>query len=119
MAGVKKVKKSKRFDLDSYEPIVLTSSSDDSEVEMLHVFTIDGKKYYMPTEVPFSVSVKAMRVFAERGETAALDFQLHALLGDEGYNALLNFDDLQADDFKRIIELADQIVTASTKGKAE
>lgn len=124
MSNTRKVRKlshgseSDRFDLDNYEPIVLKTRNEDEEIEMLHVFTIDDKKYYMPTRVPFNVTIKAMRIYAEKGEAAALDYQLRVLLGTDGYDALMDFDDLESEDFQNIVNLADQIVTASAKGKA-
>ncbi len=117
----KKIRRPKapRFDLDSVEPIRLTSKpAGDEDVEMIHVFSIDGTDYYMPTSVPFVHAVKSMDIAGSEGEAAAVRYQLKTMLGDEGYAALIGFEGIQEADFRAICDLANKIIMTSQEGKA-
>lgn len=109
-----------RFDLDDFEPIRLDSSSDneDEGIEQIHAFSIDDTDYYVPTAVPFHHSVKAMEIFTQRGEPAAVAYTLRIVLGDEGYEALMAYEGLKEEEFEAIVKLANQIVNAGS-GKAQ
>ena len=121
MAKVKRPRK-ERFDLDNVEPIRLTSKpkDDDSadEIDMVHAFSIDDRDFYVPTVVPFKHSVEAMEIFAQRGEAAAVAYTLRTVLGDDAYDALRAFPDLDEESFNGIVTLANQIVNAGS-GKAQ
>lgn len=112
----------KRFDLDNVTPVELTSrpkdERDTEEIEVIHAFTIDGKEYYMPVEVEFHHAIRSLDIAAEQGEAAAVAYQLRVLLGEEGYRALIDFPDIQRDDFIAICDLANQIIASSSEGKA-
>jgi hypothetical protein len=109
----------KRIDLDAVEPIVLDADGDEDDVEEIHVFTLNGKDYFMPTVASFHTAIRTMEIYASKGEAAATAYQLRELLGDEGYEALINYPRLRAEDFNRICELASDIVLASREGKAQ
>ena len=105
--------KTERFDIDDFEPIRLeTDEDDDGEIEQVHVFSIGDNDYYMPTQVPFSHSIKSMEILAREGEAAASAYQLRTTLGDEGYEALLGFEGLKKEDFDKILALANKIILA-------
>lgn len=106
-----------RYDLDGIEPVVLTSRTDqergDTEVEMIHAFSIDDVEYYMPRKVPFHVAMRSMDIAGSQGEAAAIRYQLSTLLGEEGYAALLQFQDLEPEHFARITTIANKIIMSS------
>lgn len=111
-----------RLDLDKVEPIVLTSKSrkerDAEEIEVIHAFTLDGQEYFMPVEVDWHHAVRSLDIAAEQGEAAAVAYQLRILLGEDGYRALVNFEDIRREDFQAICELANKIIMSSSEGKA-
>lgn len=111
-----------RFDIDDFEPIRIEPAGGDEEadgaVEQIHAFSIGDKDYYVPTQVPFHHSVKAMEIMAARGEAAAITYTMRTVLGDEAYTALIEFEGLQEEQFEAILKLANQIVNAGS-GKAQ
>ena len=111
-----------RLDLDSLEPVAMKSGSkegrDDEEIEVIHIFSIDGEDYYAPTRIPFRVAMRSLDIAANQGEIAATAYQLRTVLGESAYQALMEFDDIEEDDFKRIAEAVNIIVMSSQEGKA-
>lgn len=100
-----------------FEPVELVPSGE--EVEQVHLFTLDGEKYFIPRRVQFNVTLRAMEMFRTQGEVAAGAYILEALLGEDGYQALINYDELERDQFERITEIAQRIVLGDReKGKA-
>ena len=75
---------------------------DDEEIEVIHIFSIDGEDYYAPTRIPFRVAMRSLDIAANQGEIAATAYQLRTVLGESAYQALMEFDDIEEDDFKRI-----------------
>lgn len=112
---------STRFDLDSYEPVVMVTMSDqergEQDVEMIHAFTLDGTEYFMPKVVPYSLAVKSFDLAAREGEAKAIAYQLVTLLGETGYQALIGFRDIDPEQFKQVADLANAVIMASS-GKA-
>jgi hypothetical protein len=111
-----------RFDLDAYEPVEMTTLTDEErgeqEVKMVHAFTLDGTEYFVPREVPYSVAVKSFDLAARDGEAAAIAYQLITLLGEAGYQALIGFRDIEPEQFKQVADLANAVIMASS-GKAQ
>lgn len=100
-----------------FEPVELVPSGE--EVEQVHLFTLDGVQYFIPRRVQFNVTLRAMEMFRTQGEVAAGAYILEALLGEDGYQALINYDELERDQFERITEIAQRIVLGDReKGKA-
>ena len=111
-----------RFDLDNVEPIVLKSRKreerDAEEIEVIHAFSIDDKEYFMPIKVDWHHAVRSLDIAAREGEASAVAYQLRTLLGEEGYRALIDFEDIDREDFQAICELANRIIMSSSEGKA-
>lgn len=118
-ARIRRARRGDRFDLDEVEPIQLDDDEEpeDEEVELIHVFSIGDKAYYMPTKVEFVHSARSMEIYAQQGEAAAVAYQLRVTLGDEGYEALINYPKLREAKFRAIIDLANKIINAGS-GKA-
>jgi hypothetical protein len=88
--------------------------------EVVHLFSIeddDGKlrKYYAKKQVGFNVTLRATRIFAERGEEAAQAYALLAVLGEEAVKALEGFDELDAKDMASIMDYAQRVVLGPGK----
>lgn len=114
-----------RFDLSDIEPIKLdvadgddNGSDDDDAVEQIHVFSIGDTDYYMPVQVDYVHSIRAMEIQAQRGEAASVAYMLRVTLGDEAYEALINYPKLREEHFEQIMATANKIVMASREGKA-
>jgi hypothetical protein len=108
-----------RFDLDTFEPIELSSQHDDDEpeIEEIEVFRIDGKSFFMPDRVPFRCQLEMLDATARGGEAAGVRYAMITTLGEEGYAALMSLETLDREKFEQILQLATQII-ASSAGKA-
>jgi len=114
----------RRFDPDDFEPVVVKASG--AEVEEVTLFVIDetddgGERteYTIPKKVKFNVTLQATEILAQRGEHAAGVWMLRELLGEDGYEALINFDDLERDDFNQICEIAANVVLGPAEGRGK
>lgn len=70
-----------------FDPIVIESSSD--EVEMVDLFTIDGRAYQVPASPPAGLALLYLKQYRDHGEEIANLSLLEAALGDEAFNALM------------------------------
>lgn len=93
--------------------VALTSKKERTE-NRVNLFSIDGTDYSMPTSIRPNQGLKIMDVMRKQGSSAGTSYMLEALLGVEGYTALLSFDDLQDDELEKIIEIAFEVVAGST-----
>lgn len=98
------------------EPQAIQLSRGESEdVERIHLFSVDETEYWVRTSVPFNVTLKANRIYAERGEQAAEAYILTQVLGEEGYEALESCDNLTEDQFMDILDYAEKVVKGPGK----
>jgi len=102
-------------DLEEFEPIEITTKSRAEESgELKHIFSIDGRDYYVPTKVPFRVTLKAAKIFASGTAQQAEAYMMTQFLGDDAYNALCE-SSVEEEQFDKIVELASKVVLG--KGK--
>jgi hypothetical protein len=88
--------------------IISLRSADGRDDERVDLFQIDGTTYSMSVRPGANVSLKYAWIAREQGLQAAAGYALEALIGAEGYQALMEFDGLTQ-------EALDQIVTAASK----
>jgi hypothetical protein len=88
--------------------IISLRSRDDDEDERIDLFRIDGTVYTMSVRPKANASLKYAWIAREQGLQAAAGYALEALIGAEGYQALMEFDGLTP-------EALDQIVSAASK----
>lgn len=116
MAATNKSAAAKRTSLaaapEAPKVIALKANKDRTEDRVV-LFSIDDTEYTIPTRVRPNKGLQVMHVFRQQGETAGVSFMLETILGTEGYNALMNFDDLEDDDLETIIEVAFKLVQES------
>lgn len=100
---------------ENTEVLALKSKKGDRKAETITLFSIDGTEYSIPAAIRPNQAMQIMKVFRKQGDTAGVDFMLEVLLGTEGYEALLAFDDLENDDLEKIIKIAFQMVVGATE----
>lgn len=93
--------------------VIALKGKKDRVEDRVTLFSIDDTEYTIPTRVRPNHGLQIMHVFRQQGETAGVSFMLEVLLGTDGYNALMNFDDLEDDDLETIIEVAFKLVQDS------
>jgi hypothetical protein len=100
--------------------VSLRSSLNPPQAERVPAFSINGKGYTVLTKPKTNAGLKYVHLARTRGAEIAVDFMLETLLGEEGYQALMDFDDLTEQDLKDVIDAASRIMAGAVeapKGK--
>lgn len=92
-----------------------------AEVETVVLFEIDGEAYSIPKKPRLNVALRYLKMVRESGPEAAQAYLLEELVGEAGYEALMNYDDLDQETLGAIAEAAQKITLGgleSPKGKS-
>jgi hypothetical protein len=73
-----------------FEPIEIVSAPEDAEVEMVDLFSIDGRMFQVPARPPFSLALRAISTAREQGNGMAELMILEEVVGPEAWEALCN-----------------------------
>lgn len=88
--------------------IELTTSTE--PVEQVELFSIDGKSYTIPNKPRLNVALKTLKLAREEGQDAAMAYMMEKAIGEEAYEALTEYDDLDAETFQKIVLAAQTVV---------
>ena len=116
MAGQTRAAKPKalsaEFDPEKATFIVLktTPVTGDDARSTIPVFSIDDKTYSVPAKVRMNQSLRVMHIQRTQGQEAAMDYMMGMMLGDEGYEALMAYDDLTDAVMSDILEIVVSLV---------
>jgi len=91
-----------------------------TEVETVVLFSIDGVDYTIPKKPRVNIALRYLKMAREEGPEAAQGYLLEALVGEEAYEALMNFDDLDSETLGAIAEAAQKLTLGgleAPKGK--
>ena len=97
-----------------------TPVSEDDERDEIPLFSIDDKTYSVPAKVKMNKSLRVMHIQRTQGQEAAMDYMMGMMLGEEGYNALMDYDDLTDEVLGDILEIVLSLVYSKVdvpKGK--
>jgi hypothetical protein len=100
--------------------ISLRSRTDRDAEPRIPCFEIDSVVYTIAAKVATNTALKYAHIGRTQGQDAAVDYMLGVVLGEDGYAALREFDDLEEDDLTAIINGANQIMQGALeapKGK--
>lgn len=86
--------------------LALVSSESGDEPEMMDAFTLKGRTWRIRTAARVNVGLKYLHILRVRGWSLGRDYMLSALLEPGAYDALLDFDDLTAEQFDEVVDLA-------------
>lgn len=91
--------------------IELTSEQkSDTPAEMVDLFSIDGKTYQIPAKPRANVVLRYLHDIQHSNEDLAAARLLESLLGAEGFNALMDYDDLELEQFQAVLQAAQEVV---------
>lgn len=99
--------------------IELKRSAEVAEVEKVELFSIDGKVYEVPAKPPLTIALKYLTEMRTLGSGFAEMALLERLLGEEGYTALLNFDELTPEVFGQVVDAASTLALGLLEAKDE
>jgi hypothetical protein len=95
--------------------IISLRSAPEDEAERIDLFRIDGVVYTMSVRPRANVSLKYAWIAREKGMEAAASYALEALIGDDGYQALMNFSGLAPEDLDQIVSAASKIMAGAAE----
>lgn len=89
--------------------IELNRTSNSEPVGMVDLFSIDGVSYQIPAKPRVNVALRYLWHAKQYGEDAAAAELLEALLGEKGFKALVEYDELGPEDFTAILKAAQKV----------
>lgn len=100
---------------DGVPQIPVLRSVDGAEPQRVPAFSIDGTEYSISTRPPVNKALRYLHISRTQGPDAGIDFMLGVLLGEEGYEALMNFDQLTEEQLKNVVTIASKIMTGAVE----
>lgn len=94
----------------------LTRKKERERQRRIVVFYIDDEAYTVPAKPGAEISLKALDILAERGEGAAIHYMMKAMLGEDGYSALMTYQDLPPDALAQVMKKIQEIANAPLEG---
>lgn len=91
-------------------------TTDEQDVELIPLFSIDGQVYSIPGEVSASMALRMLDSARRQGMEAATSEVLEELLGSEAYQALLRCRSLTVDHLERIMAAVQVHVLGDLEG---
>lgn len=92
------------------EAPVLSSVAGDKDAEMVHIFTLEDKEYFIPAKPRLNIGLKYMYEVQSKGEVVANSNMLVSLLGQDNYEALIEYEDLTPEILETILTIAGKVV---------
>lgn len=90
--------------------IELTTGGDDGKPsDMIDLFSIDDMTYQIPAKPRVNIALKYLWHTRQYGEDRAAAELLESLLGEKGFAALVQYDDLEPDQFTAILAAAQKV----------
>ena len=89
--------------------IELTRDSAIEAPEMVDLFSIDGVTYQIPAKPRMNVALRYLWHARQHGVDRAAAELLEALLGEQGFAALVEYDDLTPEQFQAIMAAAQKV----------
>jgi hypothetical protein len=95
--------------------ISLRSSSSPAVPERVPAFSINGTLYTIATRTKTNIGLKYIHLARTKGREIAVDFMLETLLGEDGYEALMDFEDLTEQNLTDVINAASRIMAGAVE----
>jgi hypothetical protein len=95
--------------------VSLRSAINPPKDQRVDAFSINGVMYSILTRPKTNVGLKYIHLARTRGSEIAIDFMLEVLLGVDGYQALMDFDDLTEADLEAVIGAASKIMAGAVE----
>lgn len=102
---------------EEHKLIELTSPEKGDAVERVELFSIDGKVYTVPKALSPTVGLRYVHIARKQGQEMAADYLLETMLGEEAYEALMDFSGLNEDVLEIVLEACSNIALAASRPK--
>lgn len=100
----------------------LTTPKLDAEGEdtaTIDVFSIDGKVYTIPDKVRPSLTLRYLYVARTQGVGIAENWLAETMLGTDAFLALINLDNLDSEDYNKVIAVAKSVAFGEVRPKGQ
>ncbi len=87
---------------EDFEPVRLTSKSD-APADRIVLFYVDDTSYSIPKKIGRGHGLRYLRTMRLQGEALAAQELLESLIGEDGYTALMECDDLEDEQLDKIM----------------
>lgn len=95
--------------------VSLRSAKSAAPEKRVPAFSINGKVYSLLTNPRLNQGMRFVHIARKQGSEQAADFMLEVLLGEDGYEALMGFDDLTEDDLEAIMNAATRVMAGAVE----
>jgi hypothetical protein len=85
-----------------FEPVRLTSKSD-APVSRIVLFYVDDEEYSIPKKIGRNHGLRYLQTMRKQGEAIAAQELLEILIGEDGYTALMECEDLEDEQLDQIM----------------
>lgn len=96
--------------MSAVETIDLDNGAPVEPSEEIPLFKLDGKTYTIPSKPKASVALRYLHELRTKGEDYAAGHMLEAMLGAEAYQALMNYDDLELEQFSAVMAACQKVL---------
>jgi hypothetical protein len=103
-------------DVGTAKLISLKSAASPAEEQRVPAFKVNGTVYTIAARIRTNQGLKYLHLARTKGSEIAIDYALELLLGEEGYEALREFDDLTEEDLKAVCDAAVRIMNGPVEG---
>lgn len=93
--------------------VVLPASTAATVTDTVVLFELDGREFHVPARPRAVIAVRYLRNVRRKGVDTAAAALLEELLGVDGFDALCEYEDLTAEQFKTIISAAQRLAMGS------
>lgn len=101
-----------------FEPIrFVTKRPEDREpIEHVVLFSLDDRDFTIPKKFPVNLGLRVIRTMRRRGEAIAMAELLEEVIGEDAYEALVNYPDITNDDIARLMQIVNDLALGSLDG---
>lgn len=101
-----------------FEPLrfVTTPAAERAPDERVVLFSLDDQEFTIPKKFPVGLGLKVIRTMRRRGQEVAMAELLEEVIGEDAYEALVNYPDLSNDDIEHLMQIVNKLALGSLDG---
>lgn len=99
--------------------IIRLKSGGKKKPHRVPLFYIDDKMFTIEAKAKPNDSLRYLDIMRRQGQEAAIGFMMETLVGEAGWQALMDYDELTEDDLEQIIRAAQKIMTGAMEAPKE
>jgi hypothetical protein len=93
-----------------FEPIELSTEADSNEEKLVHLFSVDGKAYYVSAAQDVGLALRYVKVATTQGQEFAILWLLENVLTPEAFEALVSIPRLKPESLAKVAVAVQKIL---------